>query len=122
MLLAVQAVVIRVRTELPAFIPHHRLDHIHRDDVFEAFQLAEDDGSVRPGAGERDIEVIAARLRCEPAATRRPGTAVAGHPVAEGRGRPDEAPRARVDQVVLPDTADEDTHGHTALFCSPHRA
>ena len=76
--------------ELPAFEQHVRLDHRNADHVGQLLQLAEDQGAVRPGAGERDIEVIAAGLGLEAALAGRAGGAVGRHPVAKlrfGRGR-----------------------------------
>jgi hypothetical protein len=53
-----------------------------RDDVFELLQLAEDQRAVRPRAGERNIEVVAARLGLEAAFAPFRRLAVDGHPVA----------------------------------------
>src|SRR5207253_8518681 len=48
--------------ELPALRTQRRLDQRERDDLLKPLELAEDHGAVRPWAGERDVEVIAARL------------------------------------------------------------
>src|SRR4029078_1562084 len=64
-LLALEAVTGGNGTELPAFLPHHRLDNVHRDDVLETFKLPEYDGAMRPRAGERDVKMIAPARRAK---------------------------------------------------------
>lgn len=54
--------------------------------LLEAFELAENQRAMGPGAGERDVQVIAAGLRREAAVARRPRCAIRSHPVAnDGR-------------------------------------
>src|SRR5947209_5715704 len=114
MLLAVEAVVIGVGPELPAFIAHHRLDHVHRDDVLESLQLAEDDRAMRPRARKRDVEVIAPARGRKSAAAARAGAAVGRHPVAIFRLAALEAPAGRLGVVEtgVPDTLDQFAMGH----------
>ena len=78
--------------EPPAMRAVKRLDHRHRDDVLEPLEHAHDHGAVRPGAGQRDIEMIAAARGGKAAVAGRAGAAVLGHPVAEARGRAHEPP------------------------------
>ena len=94
----------RPRIEGPAALGQKPMDDRERDHALEPFEPAEDEGAVRPRAGERDDEVIAARLRLEAAGAARPGFPARGHPVAERRVGADEmagrvvgevAPRAR---------------------------
>jgi hypothetical protein len=57
--------------------------HVDADGLFQSFQFAEDEGAVRPGAGERNIQVIAAGLGLETGLSRRARAAVCGYPVTE---------------------------------------
>src|SRR5712691_573406 len=73
---------------------------------------------MRPGAGERDIEVIAPARGGKAAFARRTGAAVFRHPVAEARGRAQEAPGRRALRMllVLPDAVDQKAHAELPLF------
>ncbi len=51
----------RARLESPAFGAHVSVDRGNRDDVLEALQATKDQGSVCPGAGPRDVQVITIR-------------------------------------------------------------
>src|SRR5882724_10883247 len=117
MLLAVHAVRIGVRPELPA-LPHHGIDRVHRDDVFEALERAEDDGAVCPRTGVANIKVIAPALGFEPATAARPRAAVRRHPVAELGRRTVEAPAACLDVVeaALPHAVDQLSVRHARLL------
>src|SRR6185369_10127769 len=57
---AVQVVRQRL-AEAPA-LRHDRLDHRHRDRVLQPFERARDQRSMRPGAGQRHVQVVAARF------------------------------------------------------------
>src|SRR4051812_14835353 len=122
MLFAVEAVDIGIRTELPAFVAHDRLHDIHRDDVLESLQLAEDDGAMRPWARKRDVEVIAPARRRESAAAAWAGAAVGCHPVAVFRLAALEAAagRLRVVETGVPDTVDQFAVGHVFLVIAGH--
>ncbi len=74
----------RAGLEGPAVLAHEPVHDRERSiDVLEAFQLAEDQRAVRPRAGPRDVEVVAARLGLEPALAGRSRRPVRRHPVAE---------------------------------------
>ncbi len=55
------------RLKFPAVFQHQRVDNRDRNKLFQLFQLAKNQGSVRPGAGEGDIEVVTVLLRREAA-------------------------------------------------------
>ena len=76
---------------------------------FEALQLAHQHGAVRPGAGRRGDQLIAAGLGLEA------GRAVAADPVAEHRIRPQELPAAAGRRVVVEPSA-VDQHAHADLL------
>ena len=71
------------RRERPAFGSHVAVDGRDADQRFEPFELANDQRAMRPRARERDVEVIAVRLRAEAAAARRAGRAVGRYPIAK---------------------------------------
>src|SRR5690606_34229343 len=76
------------------------------DHVFQALQLADDQRAMRPGTGQRHVEVVAARRGSEVA------RAVGADPAAEGAVLADEA-AARVGRViplVVPLPVDEESH------------
>src|SRR5262245_27260507 len=92
-----------VVAEGPAVLEHQRLDDGDADDLVEPLQLADDERAVRPGAGERDVEMVASGRRLEA------GASVGGHPVAkaalvadEGAARP-----LRLVAALLPVPLDE---------------
>ena len=58
-----------VLVEVPSFIRQVPVDHIHRYDVFEPLEFADDECTVSKGAREGHVQVIPARLSLEPAAT-----------------------------------------------------
>jgi len=62
----------------PAALQHQRVNHRHVDKRLKAFQRAQDQGTVRPRAGERDIEMVAIFLGCKTAFARRACFAVRG--------------------------------------------
>ena len=68
--------------EGPAVFQHQPTDHRDVDQAFQALELAQDQGAVRPRAGEGYIEVIATGLGLEAAFTTRAWRAIGGHPVA----------------------------------------
>ena len=98
---------IGARRQFPAVLQHQRLDHRDGDRVLQLLQLAEDQGAVRPWAGQRDIEVVAPRLGLEARRT------VGGDPVPERALLPLEraAGRFRVVPLVVPASVDQQTHG-----------
>src|SRR6185437_6603506 len=53
--------------EGPAALGEQPMDDRKRDHALETLKAAEDEGAVRPRAGERDDEMVAARLRLEAA-------------------------------------------------------
>jgi hypothetical protein len=72
--------VVRQRAaEGPPLVGHHRLDHRYRHGLIELFDRPGDQGAVRPGTGERNIEVITPRL------SRITTGSVGGDPVAKSR-------------------------------------
>ena len=76
----------RRRLERPAVLaPSASATTETRDDVLQPLQRAEDQRAVRPWAGQRDVEMIAARLGLEAALARWARAAVRGDPVAELR-------------------------------------
>ena len=87
----------------------------HGDDVLQALELAEDDGAVRPGAGERDIEMIAAGLGGKAALALGAGAAVRRHPVVEAGGRADEFAVLGAQAVLLPDAIDQKPHARCSV-------
>jgi len=105
--------------EFPAVFQHQRIDDRQRDQVFEPFQLAEDQRAMRPGAGERDIEMIAPGLGLEAAFARRAGRAFGGHPVAELRLGAFEMAGGgfRVIPDVVPDAVNEHAHRRSPVRC-----
>ena len=59
--------------EGPAAIAHVPVHHRHPDHVLEPLEAAEDEGAMGPGAGQRDVEMVAAGLGREPALAARAG-------------------------------------------------
>src|SRR5690606_11258569 len=110
---------IAVGAELPAVLLHQPVDDGDGDRLLKSLELAEDEGPVRPGAGERDIETIAAGLRGEAALPRGTGTAVVGDPVAEGTLAPLEAAAGRLGIVPLVVPAALDKQSHDPVLCFP---
>src|SRR5581483_5562149 len=96
--------------ERPTVLVHVGRDDRHRYDVLERLQLPEDDGAVRPGAGKRNIKVIAAGLGGKAAFAGRPRTSVGRHPIAKLRSRPDEMAVLGARNIVLPDAIDKKSH------------
>ena len=58
-----------VLVEVPSFIRQVPVDHVHRYDVFESLEFADDECTVSPGTREGHVQVIPTRLGLEPAAT-----------------------------------------------------
>src|SRR6516225_12155799 len=87
---------------------HHR----DGDHVLKPFQRAHDQRTVRPRAGETDVEVVAPRFGLETAYTARAGATVGSNPVAEGRILAHEAATGRLGVVpdVAPLTFDQQSH------------
>lgn len=109
-----------LRLEFPAVFQHQRINDGDRDQVVQLFQLAEDQGAMRPGAGEGDIEVVTIFLRLETAFSGRAGCAIRCDPVAELRGAALEMPLGFLGVVpdVLPHTFHQ--HAHDDLLdCFP---
>ena len=98
--------------ERPAVLAHEMMHDRDRDDVFELLQLAEDQRAVRPRAGERDVEVVAAGLRLEAARAAFGRLAVGRDPVAPLRLRADElaARFPGVVPAVRPFSVDQQSH------------
>src|SRR5258708_6257631 len=119
-LLAVDAVEVRVRAELPALVAHDRLDFGHRDHVLEALELAEHRRVVRPRTGERNIEVVAAALGRKAIGAAWTRAAVRRYPVAEFRLCAPEPPAGRLGVVPLrlPHAINEHSVRHGSLLRS----
>ncbi|MDT4885346.1 hypothetical protein FQZ97_1215710 [compost metagenome] len=56
--------------EFPTLRQHQRIDDRDRDQLLELLQLAEDQRAVGPGAGKRDVEVVAPGFGLEAAFAR----------------------------------------------------
>ncbi len=81
-----------------------------RDCRFESLQLAHQHGAVRPRAGRGGHQLIAPGLGLEA------GRAVARHPIAEHRIRPQELPTAAGRRVVVePGAVDQHAHAVSPL-------
>ena len=87
--------------EGPAAGAQQPMDDRERYHALEPLEPAEDEGAVRPRAGERDDEVVAARLSLEAAGAAWSRFAARRHPVAERRIWPDEMARPVVRKVAL---------------------
>ena len=88
----------------PAVFKHEGIDIDHADRVIEAFQLAINERSVRPGASPGYVKMIAAGLGGKPAARFDPITIRSGRPLelsAGGRG---------VVPLVSPNAFDQKPH------------
>jgi hypothetical protein len=105
--------------KLPAVLGHVPVDDRDINRVLETLELAHDQRAVRPGTGERDVEVIAPGRGRQPAFAGRSGTAVGGDPVAKLGLAADEASAAvcSVAALVAPDTFDQSSHP----FAPPHQ-
>ncbi|MCY1456635.1 hypothetical protein D9M71_738700 [compost metagenome] len=44
--------------EGPAMLAHQPTDHRHVDQAFQALELAQDQGAMGPGAGQRNVQVV----------------------------------------------------------------
>src|SRR6185437_9864919 len=103
----------RAGIEGPAAFDEEPVDDRERDHALETFQPAEDQGAMRPRAGERDDEVIAAGLRPEAANPARSCVSAGRDPVAERRVGAHEMTGRIVRKVaVAPDSVDEMAHVH----------
>src|SRR5262249_1482510 len=103
----------RIAAEGPAAIALDRLHHRQRDHVRELLETTEDDGAMRPRAGERDVEMIAVALRRKAAVAGGTRPAVGVHPVAVQGLRPPEASALdtlAVVAVVVPRAVDQEAH------------
>src|SRR5262249_1547765 len=109
------------RPEPPAVRTVERLEHRHRDHVFEPLEHAHDYGAMRPRAGQRHVEMVAPARGGKAAFTGRAGAAALRHPVAKALGRAHEtaARRARAVLLVLPDAVDQKAHAKRPLFACP---
>ena len=87
--------------EGPAMLGHVPMDDGDGDHFLQPFQRAEDQRPMRPGAGEGDIEMIAARFGLKAGLAARPRGAVLGDPAAELRRRPFEPAAGRLRVVPL---------------------
>jgi len=89
-----------------------RLGHRDRDYVLELLELPEDEGPGGPRAGERDVEVIAARFGGKSAFAGRAGAAVGRDVAVVGGGRADEVAVLAAGNVLFPGAVDEQAHCH----------
>src|SRR5208282_5288771 len=107
------------RLEGPAAVAEQPMDDRERDHALESLELAEDQGAVRPRAGERDDEVVAVGFGLEAADAARPRFAARRHPVAERRVRPDEMTRPVVRKVTLraPGAFEKNAHVRMPVSC-----
>src|SRR5690606_552029 len=71
--------------EGPAVFSHIGVDHRHADHLFQAFQGAQDQCAIGPGAGQGNVKMVAAGLGAKSTRTAGPGTAISGDPVAKLR-------------------------------------
>ena len=92
----------RAGLEGPAALAQQPVDDRERDHALEALEPAEDERAMRPRAGERDDEMIAAGFGLEAADAARPRLAARGHPVAERRVGADEMAGPVVREVAPP--------------------
>ena len=101
--------------EGPAILQHDRADDRHADMRLQFLQRAHDEGAVRPGAGEGDIQVIAARLGWVRAASL--------HALAKLCVLADEASAglAGVVPAVMPCAVDEQSHTVVPPRVASHR-
>ncbi|MCY1365424.1 hypothetical protein D9M69_522690 [compost metagenome] len=72
----------QVLVEGPAVFQHQPADHRNVDQVFEAFEFAQDQCAMSPRTGQGHVQVIAPGLSRETADAGRPRLAVSGQPVA----------------------------------------
>ena len=87
--------------ERPAALGHEPVDHRERDHALEPLELAENQGPVRPRAGERHDQVVAPGRGVKAADAGRPGRAVGRDPVAERRIGADEPARRIVREIAV---------------------
>ncbi len=85
------------------------------DQGLEFLQLAEDQGAVRPGAGERDIKMVPTGLGPEAARATRARRAVRGDPVAELRSCALEM--ALPFLCIVPDVVPDTVNQRATLLC-----
>src|SRR6266851_6525845 len=76
--------------ESPAVLAHMPVNDREADHGLQPLQLAEDQGAMRPGTGERDIEMVASRLGGKAAGAGWSRRAVERDPVADRRRGPHE--------------------------------
>jgi hypothetical protein len=105
-------VVADIGSVFPAVVQHVRMNDGNADSVFETLEPAEDQRAMRPGTGERHVQVVASSRGREPAISGRPGRAVGRDPVAVFRALALETPARtlRVVPLVVPDTVDQQAH------------
>src|SRR5690606_32038191 len=94
------------------------------DQAVEPFELAKDERAMRPGAGERDVKVIAPGFGLVPARAARAGRAIGRDPVPERRLLAHEAPAGAfgVVPLILPDTVDKQSHRFSPPAAVPAQA
>ncbi len=99
--------------ERPTVFAHEPVGDRKIDHAFQPLQGPEDERAVRPRTRVRDVEVVASRLRLEPALAGGPGSAVGRDPVAEGAVRALEPASGGLGVIppVRPDAVDEQSHG-----------
>ena len=91
------------RLECPAVIGHQPVNHRQADHFFQALEVAKDQSTVGPGAGQGHIKMIAAWFGLESALSARARAAVGGHPVAEFGRAADEVALVALGVVPLVD-------------------
>src|SRR5690606_41976802 len=95
-------------------VTHQPAHHRDIDQAFQALERSRDKSAVRPGAGQADIEVIAAGLGREAARATGAGAAVRGDPVATLRlFALETAVAGGVVPLVMPAAIDQKPHLHT---------
>ena len=87
--------------EGPAVIRHVPVHDRQADHLLQSFQMPEYQCPVGPGAGQRNVQVVAVRLGPEPAAAARAGAAVGGDPVTKLRRAALEVALVRLGVVPL---------------------
>ncbi len=77
--------ILKTIIERPAILQHQRMHYGDIDHAIKALQLTHQQRAVRPGAGQRDIKMIAVAFGDKSRFTHRASTAIRGNPVAESR-------------------------------------
>ena len=108
------------RREGPSVFAHEGIDYGKRNRAVEPLELAEDQRAMRPWAGERYIQVIAAGLSLEAAVAARAKIAGARDPIAKAALRAHEMSLSgRRAAVRAPFAVHHDSHSVILVVDSP---